>query len=410
MARILAGLDIGSSTVRVIVAQSTGSGHPQILGTGVAPTFGMRRGVVTDIDDVARSIEAALRAAQAIAGININAVTAGINGVHIKAQESKGVIAVGRADKEISEADVGRAIQASEMINLPPNREIIEVIARTFNIDDERGIKNPVGMNGIRLEVNSLLILGSTPFLRNLNKAVEKAKLDLSDRLAGPIAVADPVVTKRQKELGVMVVDIGSETTSIAVFEEGEVSHIQILPIGSGHITNDIAIGLRTDIDTAEKIKIRYGSCLPDAIRKTETIDLSDLGVGEHIHVRRQEIAEIIHCRVNEILDLVNGELEKINRKGFLPAGAVMVGGGSKIPGLVELCKQVFMLPVKIGYPTELSGLVDQVADPAFTKVVGLITYPLTVGRDSGDRSIASGTGFHKFKRKLSRFFKNVLP
>jgi len=409
MPRIFTALDIGSSTVRVLVAQINAGERPQILGTGVAQTQGMRRGVVADIEDVAKSIEAAVRAAQAISGITVTSVFVGVNGVHLQAQESRGVIAVARADKEITEADVTRAVHAAEMVNLPPNREIIEVIARTFNIDDERGIKNPVGMNGIRLEVNGLLIVGSTPFLRNLTKAIEKAKLDIRDLIPGPMAAAEPVLTKRQKELGVMALDIGAETTGLAVFEEGEITQVQILPIGSAHITNDLAIGLRTDLDTAEKIKIRYGTCLPDAVRKNETIDLSELGMGEAIHVRRQEVAEIIGCRMKEILELANQELEKINRKGFLPAGAVLVGGGAKMPGLVELGRQVLMLPVKVGYPSELQGLVDQVADPGFAKVVGLITYPSVSGKESAQGG-GENIGFGKMKRKVAKLFKSMLP
>lgn len=411
MARIFTGLDVGSGSVRVVVAQIQGDDKPQILGTGIAPSQGVRRGVVVSIDDAAQCVQEALTAARAVSGLSFNSVFVGVNGGHIQAQESRGVVAVARADKEITESDMGRAVRAAEMINVPQNREIIEVIARTFNIDDERGIKNPVGMNGIRLEVNALLILASTPFIKNLTKAVEKAKLDVRELVAGPLAVAEAVLTKRQKELGVVVVDIGADTSSIAVYEEGEIAHTKIIPIGSAHITNDIAIGLRTDIDTAEKVKIRFGSCLPDSIRRTETIDLSELGIGEHVHVRRQEVAEIILYRMREVLDTVNKELDKIHRKGFLPAGAVLVGGGAKIPGLVDFAKQELMLPVKIGYPSDLRGLVDQVADPAFAKAVGLLYMGIQAhqGGMGGAREVG-GELVGSISKRFSSFLRKLMP
>lgn len=408
MARIFTGLDVGSANVRVVVAQLPPNERPQILGTGIAPAQGMRRGVVVDIDDAALSIREATRAAAAVSGLSINTVLTGVNGGHVKAEESRGVVAVARADKEISQSDVQRAVQAAETVNLPQNREIIEVIARTFNIDDERGIKNPVGMSGIRLEVNAILVVASTPFIRNLTKAIEKAKLDISNLSPGAIAAAEAVLTKRQKELGVMALDIGAETTNLAVYEEGEVAHLQVLPVGSAHITNDIAIGLRTDLDTAEKIKIRFGSCLPEAIRKTDTIDLSEVGVGEAVHVRRQAIAEIINARMREVLDLANRELDKIHRRGFLPAGAILVGGGAKIPGLVELAKDVLMLPARLGYPGDLRGLVDQVADPAFAKATGLILAAIKEPAFGGFEE--GGHVLSVFKRRLGSILRNLTP
>lgn len=406
MSRIYTGLDVGSHNVRAVVAQLQADDKPQVLGTGLSPAQGMRRGVVVDLNDVALAIQEAIKAAQAVSGLSIRAVSAGVNGVHIQVQESRGVVAVSRADKEIGQSDMDRAIKAAETITIPQNKEIIEVIARTFNIDNEGGIKDPIGMNGIRLEVNALLITASSPFIKNLTKAIEKAKLDVRELVAGPMASAEAVLSKRQKELGVVVIDIGAETSSMAVYEEGEVAHVRIFPVGSAHITNDIAIGLRTDLDTAEKVKVRFGSCLPEAIRKTEIIDLSEVGVGEQIHVRRQEVAEIIVCRMREVIDLVNRELEKINRKGFLPAGAILVGGGAKIPGLVELAKNELMLPVKIGYPGDLQGLVDQVADPAFAKAVGLIRL-IESGKEGYE---ARGSASSGVKKKVISFFRNLLP
>ena len=406
------GLDIGSSTVRMVVASKSSDEAPQIMGVGSFPAAGMRKGVVIDIDDVAASLREAAREAWAISGHEIKPAFIGVNGPQLKCQESRGVVAVSRADKEIADADVDRAIKAAEAVSVSTNREILSVIARGFTIDKEEGIKSPVGMTGVRLEVDTIVLTASSPYLKNLTKSIEKGGLQVADLVPGPLAAAEAVLNKRQKELGVVVIDMGAETTSIAIYEEGEVSNLVVLPIGSAHITNDIAIGLRTDIDTAEKVKIRYGSCLPGDIRKTDIIDLADLGLEETVKVRRAEVADIIEARIKEIFDLVHKEIQKVNKKSFLPAGAIVVGGGAKIPGIVDLAKDVLGLPAQLGYPNNMKGLIDQVTDPSFAKAVGLLHWGFEQSGGSTDKSV-----FQKEKKIISessdgvkKFFKNLLP
>ncbi|OHB21152.1 MAG: cell division protein FtsA [Parcubacteria group bacterium RIFCSPHIGHO2_01_FULL_47_10b] len=396
----------------MVIAHKAPDELPQILGVGNFPSAGMRKGVVVDIEDVAISLREAAREAWAISGHEIRSCFIGVNGPQLKCQESRGVVAVSRADREIAEADVDRSLKAAEAVSVSPNREILSVLARGFTIDHEEGIKNPVGMNGVRLEVDTLVLTASSPYLKNLTKAVERADLHVADLIPGPLAAAEAVLQKRQKELGVVLLDIGAETTSIAIYEEGEVATLVVLPIGSGHITNDLAIGLRTDIDTAEKVKIRYGSCLPGDIRKTEIINLADLGLEEAVKVRRSEVSEIIEARMKEIFDLVNAEIQKVNKKSFLPAGAVIVGGGAKIPGIVDLAKEQLALPVQVGYPNNVKGLIDQVTDPACAKAVGLLLWGLEHGAQHTQHAI-----FQKDKKMLGRatgevrkFFKNLLP
>ncbi len=375
--KIIVGLDVGTCNVRVAVAKVRENLSPQILSVGQAISGGMRKGVVVDLDEVVKNIHEAMQLAERISGITIEDVFVGIGGSHISCRLSRGVIAVSRADGEISEEDKTRAIGAASAVSLAPNREILHVLPRRFTVDGQNAIKDPVGMNGVRLEVDALIVEGATPFIKNLIKCVREAEIDEAGLLLACLADSRAVLTKRQKELGVLLLDFGGGTTGLTVYEEGDILHCQILPVGSMYITNDIAIGLRTSIDTAEKIKLEYGSALPENIGKKETVDLTRLGEAEG-QVSRLQVAEIIEARVIEILDLVNKELKKIDRAGLLPAGVVLVGGGAKLSGLVELTKEKLKLPVQIGYPQGLEGIIDQIDDPEFATCCGLILSALS--------------------------------
>jgi cell division protein FtsA len=417
---LITGLDVGSYKVRAVMAAfrpapRNGDKDPlswlQIIGTGSSEGNGVRRGIVVDIGDVAQAIRQAINQAQHIGGFSSKQVIAGINGAHLESKPSQGVVAVARADREITKSDVERAVRAAEAISTSQNREIIQVIARSFNIDSEKGIQNPVGMSGVRLEVNGLVITVASPFLKNLVKSVERAGLEVDELAPGPLAAAEAVLNKKQKELGVMVLDLGAETTSLAVYEEGEVVHLKVIPAGSNLITSDIAIGIRTDLDTAESVKIKYGSALPESIRKTETVDLSELGLDEKIRVRRQEIANIIEARLKEFFALVNQELGLVGRRGFLPAGVVLVGGGAKLPGVLELAKNELELPVQIGFPRELKGLIDRVTDPAYVKAVGLVIWGLgQILEKQRSGQLPPDNFFYRGQQSIRSFFRNLLP
>lgn len=408
--KIIVGLDVGTCNVRVVVAQVRDEFKPQILGVGKAVSGGLRKGVVVDLEEVVKNIQEALQLAQRISGIDIEEVFVGIGGSHISCRPSRGVIAVSRADGEISEEDKARAISAASAISLAPNREILHVLPRRFTVDGQDAIKDPVGMSGVRLEVDALLIEGATPYIKNLIKCVREADIEEAGLLLSCLADSWAVLTKRQKELGVLLLDLGGGTTGLTVYEEGDILHCQILPIGSAHITNDIAIGLRTSIDTAEKIKLEYGSALPENVSKKEMVDLTHLGEAEG-QVSRLQVAEIIEARVSEILDLVNKELKKIDRAGLLPAGVVLVGGGAKLPGLVDLAKEKLKLPVQIGYPQGLEGIIDQIDDPEFSTACGLILSALSDdvkvegGRSAfGNLTDSVGPTVNKMKKWLKGF------
>lgn len=385
--KTLTGLDIGSAHVRAVtVLFPDDPAEPlQVVGVGEAESSGLRRGSVVSMEELAQSISGAVEKAEVMSGHSVSHVTVNLGGTNIRTQEAKGVIAVGRADEEVSQDDIDRVIAAAGKVNISPNNEIVHIIPQKYRLDDQTDIKSPVGMKGVRLEADAMIVEGFAPQIQSILKCLHFAGLDAQHFVFSPLAAAESVLDKRQRELGAIVIDIGMQTTGIAVYEEGELLHTAVIPIGAGHITNDIAIGIRTSVDTAEKVKMLYGTALVGEVDEKEDIDLMDVDSQETGEVSRKHIAEIIEARLEEILDAVNAELKKIHRDGLLPAGAVLVGGGAKLPGTAELCKEVLRLPVTIGYPKDLGGLVDKVDDPAQAVASGLVKWE--------EREIDSGSG-----------------
>ncbi len=383
---IIAGLDVGSSRIRVVIAEDVPDADvPRVIGTGIAPSTDIRRGTIIDADEVARAINETVKTSERVAGIVVKRAVVNIGGAEIGFQNSKGVIAVGRADKEVTEEDVNRVIAEAQNTNLPPNKEIIHIIPKNYRLDDQENIKDPVGMKGVRLEVDALVVEGLSTHIKNIAKAAEGAGIEVDDLVLEPLAAARAVLNRKQKELGVALVNIGGGTTSLSVFEEGDLLHASVLPVGAGHITNDIAIGLRTSIETAEKIKLEYGTALAKEISKKEDIDLSIISSREIGFVSRHHVAEIIEARLEEIFTLINKELKKIGRANLLPAGAVITGGGSKMPQISELAKNILGLPAQVGFPVPLGGMTDRVDDPEFATAVGLVLW------EKDQRMIARG-------------------
>jgi len=378
---LLASLDVGSSAIRMAVGQidcneeSCKNGGLQILGAAEVSSAGVVKGEISSIEEVVSSISTCLERVERMVGVPIDNVWVGISGTHIISQTNKGVVAVSKADSEITEEDVSRVLEAARAVSAPLNYEILHVLPKSFSVDGQSGIKDPVGMTGIRLEVDAQIILASSSQVKNLTKAVYRAGLDVEDLVLSIIATSEIVVTSRQKELGVVVVDLGGSTTNLAVFEEGDVIHTAVLPLGSDHITNDVAIGLRTSIDIAEKAKIEYGDCRSDKISKTDIIDLSNLGTQEKEVIKRKYLSEIIEARIEEILYKIDDELKSIKRSGLLPAGVVFVGGGSKLPGLAEAAKKYLRLPATLGYPLDVYSVTEKVNDLGFTNVLGLLKW-----------------------------------
>lgn len=373
---IIVGVDVGSSTVRTVIAEIISAEEkPRIIGVGVSPSSGVRKGVIVDLEETVKSINNSLEQAERTSGVNVSEAIISVGGNHISSQNSKGVIAVGRADGEVTQDDIERVINAAQAISIPANKEIIHIIPKDYSLDDQKNIKDPLGMNGVRLEVDAMIIEGATPFIRNLHKCFDQAGISVNSFVLSPLAAAQACLSKRQKELGVVLIDIGGGTTSLAVFEENDLLHTAIIPIGGNHITNDIAIGLRTSIDVAEKVKLEFGNAMPKEISKKEDIDLSEIDPNEEGIVSRYHVTEIIEARLEEIFTLVNKELKLIGKDRLLPAGAVIAGGTAKLPGIVDLAKDVLGLPAQTGFPLPLGGLVDKVDEPSFVTSVGLIIW-----------------------------------
>ncbi|MBT3292706.1 cell division protein FtsA [Candidatus Peregrinibacteria bacterium] len=406
--RVLASLDIGSAKIRTVVAVVDGDRDqdvPNIIGVGISPSLGMRKGHVIDVEELIHNIISSLEDAERMAGVPINHVYVGMSGSHIEAFDSRGVIAI--SGSEITVDDVGRVLEAAQAVSIPANRRILHIEPKCYTVDEQRGIKNPVGMTGIRLEVEAHIVTGHVQHVKNLEKCVDQAGVDVDSLVPATIACAESVLTKRQKELGVVVIDIGAGCASIVVFEDGTILHSVSLPIGGESVTNDIAIGLRTSIDTAEKIKIEFGSVLPEEIAEREMIDLSTVSKVDTQTVSKRYMAEIMQARYYEIFSLVQEELEKIGRSGMLPAGALLTGAAVKAPGVLDLARDVVGLPVQMGFPVDVGGVIEKVDDPAYATALGTLVWGMREGESAGS------LGSFQMKRtakQVSGWIKSLLP
>lgn len=409
---LIIGLDVGSTAIRVVVGQKSRNDNKlHIIGAVEVPAQGINKGVVTSVEDAVSSISTALEKVERMIGQPVDHAWVGISGSHIVAQESRGVVAVSKPDGEVRSEDVDRAMEAARAVSIPPNYEIIHVIPKGFTVDSQAGIKDPIGMTGIRLEVETQIIQGLSSQIKNLTKCVYRTGLDIDDLVLSILASSESVLTNRQKDLGVIVINIGGATTSLTVFEEGDIVHTAVLPIGSEYITNDIAIGLRISIDAAEKIKVREGNCSSKDFKKSDEVRYADIGGIEDGSFSRKQVAEIIEARVEEIMERVDKELKKIGRSGMLPAGAVLTGGGAKLPGMIDLAKRCLRLPASLGYPQELVSNLDKVSDVSFTTAVGLVLWGSQLQKNnfanfpfSQFKSVDKATG------QIKKWLKSLLP
>jgi len=409
-------IDIGSSTVRTIIAQIIEDKSPRIVGVGVVPTTGMRRGVIVEIEEISRAIGKSIDMAELHSGVQVESAFVSIGGEDLEFQEITGVVAVGRADGEVSASDMERAIEAAQAINIPLNKEIIHIIPQKFKLDDQESVKDPVGMTGVRLEMTGVVVLGLSANIKHLTKCLENNEVDIEGIVAIPVAAAQSALNKRQRELGSVLIELGAGTTSMIVYEEQEIIDIKVIPIGMSHVTNDIAIGLRTSVDVAEKVKLKYGSALPGEINKNDKINLADLDENEEGVVSRRYVAEIIEARIEEVFNFVEKELKVIERSALLPAGAVLSGGGAYVHGAVDLAKDILRLPAQIGFPAEMSGLVDKVDGPSFNVSIGMLLWALENKNDS-DVEHKKDSKFHisgdltkKSAETVKGWFNKFLP
>ncbi len=371
------GLDVGTSKICAIVAATEDDGSTRILGMGRSNSEGLRRGVVANLERTVESVKQALDAAESSSGLHIDSAFVGIAGGHIQSINSDGVVGVGRKDKEIAQEDVERVLDAARAVNIPMDRELLHVFPQGFVVDDQRGIKDPVGIVGVRLEAQVLIITAAVTATQNIIKSVNRAGCEVEDIVLEPYASGEAVLTADEKELGVALADVGGGTTDIVVFADGAVRHSKVLAIGGQHVTRDIAIGLRTPIHQAEHIKITRGHALEDMVEDDETITVPGVGDREDRTVARRELAAIIEPRMDELLFLINGEIERSGYKHLIPTGVVLTGGASLLEGTVELSESIFECPVRLGRPRTVTGNADGLDDPAYATGVGLVRYGL---------------------------------
>lgn len=405
--RVIASLDIGSFKIRTVVAVAEGERQaPNIIGVGISPSLGMRRGQVIDVEETIHNIISSLEDAERMAGVPVNHVFVGMSGTHIESFSSRGVIAI--SGPEITVEDIARVLDAAQAVSIPANRRILHLQPKSYTVDEQRNIKNPVGMSGIRLEVDAHIITGQVQHVKNAEKCIDQAGVDIDAIVPATIAVADAVLTKRQKELGVVTIDIGAGSTSVSIFEGGTILHSFSLPVGGETVTSDVAIGLRTSIDTAERIKIEYGSLLPAEINEREMVDLSSVSKIDTQVIGKKYLAEIMQARYYEIFSMIKDALKQIGCDGMLPAGAVLSGGAVKAPGTLDLAREVLGLPVQMGFPVEIGGVIEKVDDPAYATVLGTLVW----GVREGDR-LYGNRGFGNVKRAYSSvksWIRNLLP
>jgi cell division protein FtsA len=391
----IAALDIGTTKTCALFGELTETGAVRILGAGVASSRGMRKGVVTDVKEAAQAIAEAVEQAQRVAGLPMTEVYVGIAGAHIQSTNSRGIAAI-HSGRGVLPDDIDRAMEAAEAIAVPQNRQIVHAIPRGYTLDGQDGIKDPIGMIGFRLEVEAHVVTGAAASIQNVIKAVEGAGLKVIDLVLEPIAAGEAVLTSAEKEMGVALADIGGGTADIAIFIDGSVWHTVVLPTGGIHITNDLAVGLRTPFNAAEEIKINFGQASPAQIAEDDIIDIAAFGDETRRKVSRREVAEIISARVDEICQMILTEVKRSGYDNLLPAGLVLCGGTAELSGIKGFAREILQMPVRVGAPRDLEGFTDRVSLPAFATSVGLIQWGWKQREAEGGNPVPRNNGHHK--------------
>ncbi len=370
---LLVGLDIGTSKVAAIVGEFNSSDEMEIIGIGLAPSKGLKKGVVVNLESTVNSIQRAVEEAELMAGCQIKKVFAGIAGSHIRSLNSHGIVAI--KDKEVMQSDIDRVIDSARAVAIPADQKILHILPQEFVIDQQEGIKEPVGMSGIRLEAKVHMVTGSVSAAQNIVKCIRRCGLDVEDIVLEQLASCTSVLSEDEKDLGVCLIDIGGGTTDIAVFSDGAIKHTAVIPIAGDQVSNDIAVALRTPTKNAEDIKIKHACALTQLADPQEMVDVPSIGDRDPRKISAQNLAEIIEPRYEELMLLVQAELRRSGYEDMIAAGIVLTGGSSKVKGLTELAEEIFHMPVRIGFPQHMSGLTDVVKNPVFSTGVGLLLY-----------------------------------
>jgi cell division protein FtsA len=400
---LLVGLDIGTSKVVAIVGEVMADGTIEVVGIGSHPSRGLKKGVVVNIESTVHSIQRAVEEAELMAGCQIHSVYAGIAGSHIRSLNSHGIVAI--KDKEVLPGDVERVIDAARAVAIPADQKILHILPQEFLIDNQEGIREPVGMSGVRLEAKVHMVTGAVSAAQNIIKCVRRCGLEVDDIILEQLASSYSVLTEDEKDLGVCLVDIGGGTTDIAVFTEGSIRHTAVIPIAGDQVTNDIAVALRTPTQFAEEIKIKYACALTQMASADENIEVPSVGDRPPRRLARHTLAEVVEPRYEELLSLVQAELRRSGFEDLVAAGIVLTGGSSKIEGLVELAEEVFHMPVRLGVPQYVTGLVDVVRNPIFATGVGLLLFGYN-NREQRELEAGLGKGLKSVWERMKGWFQ----
>jgi cell division protein FtsA len=417
---VIAGIDIGSSKVCALLGEVQREGRVHVLGVGVAPSKGIRRGVVVNIEQAVESITGAVAKAERASGYKIVSAYATVAGAHISSLSNRGVVAVAHTDRMIRPDDVQRAIEAARVISLPADRQIVHVVPRSFVVDGQDGVHNPAGMVGYRLEVDAHVITGGTTAIQNMARCFNRAGIEVTGLVFEPLASAAAVLDEEEKEMGVALADIGGGTTNLVAYIESSLCHASVTPLGGGHVTNDIAVGLRTPLGSAEELKMSFGHALPAAVAEGEMVRIPSFG-GNGSELSRRRLCEIVGARLEDVCTVIAGEIARAGYDGMLPAGVVLTGGTAETPGLEDLAREICRVPVRVGRPRGVTGLTEMARGPDYAAAVGLLLWaaqaesdapPATglrgpVGRALGE---AHGSQLAKASGRLGTWLRSFLP
>ena len=403
---VLVGIDVGTSKVCALIGEVSRDGRLTIMGHGTVPTTGLRKAVVVNIDQSVRSIADAVERAERLSGWKIDRAFVGVGGQHVESLNSTGQVAVTAHHREVTREDISRAIEVARAVSIPSNRDVLHVERRGFTVDGQEGVKDPLGMSALRLEVEAHIVSASATAVQNLTKCVQLAGVKIDELVANGLASAEAVVTETEKELGVAVADIGAGTIDLTLFADGSPFHTAVLPVGGNNVTNDVAIGVKTTLQVAEELKVRHGTCdLRDL--EDEEISVSVLGEEAGRTVSREELCQIIESRMRETFELLRGEMARSGH-GMLPAGIILTGGASQLRGTAELGRDVLQMPVRVTGPSGISGLIDTIQDPSYSTAVGLLRWGATqiaLGDPTHYESAPGGGGLGRLRSAIRSIF-----
>ncbi len=403
MEGVIFSIDIGTTKVCALVGEIH-DGQIQIVGLGQEPARGMRKGMIVDVAQATIAIARAIEKAESSSGYDLSRAFVSMAGEHISSTNSRGTVAIGRNGEGVTHEDIERALDAAQAISVPYDREIVHLVPRAYTLDDQEEVKSPVGLHGYRLEVEAHIVTAASPALQNLSRTIDNVGIEVEEFVLNSLASAEAVLEPTEKEMGVILADIGGGTTDLALYMQGTVWHTKVIPVGGFHVTNDIAIGLRVPYEAAEQVKLKYGDCRPDQIDPSVVFTVEPFG-GDKIQVGRQDLAQVVEARVEEIFQMILRDIKQSGYDGLLPAGIVLTGGASQLRGIKEVAERVLGVPARVSRPRNLVGLVDSLQSPAFATSVGLLNWAI-----SGQNIYRPRPRNKELGRRLSRFFRELLP